>query len=155
MINEWAVKHNISPIALQELLTLMGVTEEPLAALDNLTTEAGAQQQVRIKASRAGIRLWRNNRGATYDQDRRMIRFGLGNDSDKIDKKIKSSDLIGITPHEITLADVGRRLGIFTSIEMKKPGWKYAGTDREAAQWKWGKLVISLGGIFKFSTGEL
>ena len=156
MINHWAARHNIPPAALAELLDLLGAGETPPESPEDLVTEAGAQQQVRIEASRVGIRLWRNNNGATFDEEsQRLVRFGLGNESDKLSKRMKSSDLVGITPYEVTLADVGRRLGVFTAYEMKRPGWKYAGTKREIGQLRWGELVISLGGFFKFSTGEL
>jgi len=71
-----------------------------------------------------------------------MVRYGLGNDSAQVNAKLKSSDLIGITP-------VGG-VGVFTSYEIKKPGWRYAGTPREVAQLRWLELVVSLGGIGKF-----
>ena len=71
-----------------------------------------------------------------------MVRYGLGNDSAQVNAVLKSSDLIGITP-------VGG-VGIFTSYEIKKPGWRYTGTPREVAQLRWLELVVSLGGIGKF-----
>jgi hypothetical protein len=85
---------------------------------------------------------------------KRMVRYGLANDSAALSKCLKSSDLIGITPHTVSAYDVGRLLGIFTSIEVKRPGWKYRGTEREQAQHAWLQLIISLGGIGRFSTGE-
>ena len=120
MINQWAARHNIPPAALAELRELMGSSSDtPPSAPEDLITEAGAQQQVRLNASRVGVTLWRNNSGATFDEDsQRMVRFGLGNESDKLNKQMKSSDLIGITPYEVTLADVGRILGVFTAYEM-------------------------------------
>jgi hypothetical protein len=87
------------------------------------------------------------------DLDGRMIRFGLANDSPALSKQIKSSDLIGITPYTITAADIGRLIGIFTSIEVKPPGWVYKGTPREVAQLAWINLILSMGGRARFATG--
>ena len=75
--------------------------------------------------------------GACEDITGRQIRYGLGNDSSQINKVFKSSDLIGITPHVVVPADVGLRLGVFTSIEVKRGGWSYKGTERETAQFRW------------------
>lgn len=127
----------------------MGVEEPPVAPITGIS-EAVVQQQARLLLSQRGVRVWRNNNGATFDESGRMIRYGLANDSAALNKKIKSSDLIGATPHIVQQADVGRVLGILTSYETKRAGWKYTGTPREVAQYAWGKLVISLGGIFKF-----
>ena len=38
-------------------------------------------------------------------------------------------------------------------IEVKRPGWTYKGTQREAAQLKWIEHVVSLGGKGLFATG--
>lgn len=152
MLDVWAFKHNISLDALAELRALLytdtAVNSGP-AALD---TEAWSQQQIRLEAPRRGVTLWRNNRGAVKTENG-MLRFGLANDSAAMDKLIKSHDLIGITPHVVTAADVGRTVGIFTSYECKAPGWKWGGTARERAQKKWAELILSLGGIAKFVRG--
>ena len=97
-------------------------------------------------------RLFRNNRGACYDQTGRLIRYGLANESKAVDKVLKSSDLIGITKVMITQELVGKILGVFTSLECKKPGWKFTGTDREIAQQHWLNLTIINGGIARFIT---
>lgn len=53
-----------------------------------------------------------------------------------------SGDIIGITPHVVTPADVGRTLGIFTSLEVK------TGTGRLATHQKqWRDFVVAAGGI--------
>lgn len=124
--------------------------------------ESDAQKLIQLEASKLGSRLWRNNSGATFicEQARdcphaaaRPIRFGLGNESAKLNKLIKSSDLIGITPVVITSLMVGQTVGIFTAVEVKRPGWRYSGRGRELAQKKFLDLVKSLGGIAKFMTG--
>lgn len=112
--------------------------------------ETEFQKLVQFEASRRGQRLWRNNVGATYDQTGRFIRYGLANESAAVNKNIKSGDLIGITPHIITPDEVGEMIGVFTSIEVKRPGWVYKGTGRETAQQRWINLIESLGGYAKF-----
>lgn len=114
--------------------------------------EAKVQQEIRIEASRQGMRLWRNNVGACSDNKGRLIRYGLANESAGMNRVMKSSDLIGITPIVITQEMVGSTIGVFTSIEVKHPGWKYSGKGREKAQNAWLDIVKSLGGIGKFIT---
>jgi len=99
-----------------------------------------------------GIRLWRNNVGAVTTDDGRHIRFGLANESAKMNGVLKSSDLIGITPYTMTLRDLGRTIGVFTSIEVKHPGWNYTGTPREVAQRGWIQAINNFGGIASFAT---
>lgn len=118
-----------------------------------MANEAAAQQEIRLEASRLGQRLWRNNNGACKDENGRLIRYGLANDSAKLNKHIKSSDLIGITPFKITPDMVGRTLAVFTSIEVKAKGWHFTGTEREFAQKAWIDLVASMGGVAGFATG--
>jgi len=62
-----------------------------------------------------GCRLWRNNTGAIKDAEGRLVRFGLCKGS---------SDIIGITPITITPDMIGKRMGIFTAIEVKTPKGK-------------------------------
>ena len=120
-----------------------------------MNSEEVVKQLIRLEASRVGVRLWRNNVGVLQDVYGRPVRFGLANDSPAINKEFKSADFIGITPHVISMLDVGRTVGIFTSIEAKREGWIYTGKGRELAQNNWKDLVLSLGGIAKFSTGDL
>lgn len=152
-INQWAAQHGVSNDALQSLCHLIGISDTGITVSTGIS-EASTLQQVRIKESKKGNRLWRNNNGACEDVNGRVIRYGLGNDSSIINKIFKSSDLIGITPYRVQQHDINKKLGIFTSIEMKRQGWKYTGTNREVAQLNWLKLVITLGGIGRFSTGE-
>lgn len=154
IINQWARRWNVPDAGLQELAVLLGVDYSLKPKHESGISEAAVQQRIRLDASRYGVRLWRNNNGATLDENGRMIRFGLANDSAKINKKMKSSDLIGITPVKILPDHVGLTWGLFTSIEVKRPGWNYTGTPREEAQFNWIKLICSLGGIAKFANTE-
>jgi hypothetical protein len=151
----WAKKWGVSPAAIADLTIILRPSEiinkNPTPSSPT-NAEAYIQQMVRIEASRRGVRLWRNNSGATYDLSGRLIRYGLANDSKAQSFKFKSGDLIGITPYEIKPKDIGHTLGVFTSYEIKKKGWKYAGNGREVAQNAWRCLINSLGGIAKFIT---
>lgn len=121
-------------------------------------TEAELQRLVQLEASRLGLRLWRNNVGATTFCENvrncphatgRPIRYGLANESAAQNKGVKSADLIGITPVLIGPEHVGRVMGVFTSIEVKRPGWRFTGTDREQAQAQWADMIRQFGGISK------
>lgn len=117
-------------------------------------SEAWAQNAVRLEGARRGARLWRNNRGAVTTEDGRHIRYGLANDSAAMNKKIKSHDLVGVTPLTITPGHVGRTVGVFTSVEVKRPGWEFKPNDpHERAQLAWLHLVVALGGFATFAAG--
>ena len=116
--------------------------------------ETDAQAQVRLLASKDGARLWRNNVGAGALQDGTFVRWGLANESSAMNKALKSADLIGLRPVLITPEHVGRVLGVFVSREVKRPGWRYSGTERETAQAAWRDLINRLGGDAEFTTGE-
>jgi hypothetical protein len=120
-----------------------------------MKSEARTQQDIRIAAAKHGAALWRNNVGATpatekhvcprcnhqFETRRVPVRYGLANESHKLNEQIKSADLIGITPRLITPPMTGGIIGQFTSIEVKPEGWKYSGTGREQAQRAWLDLV--------------
>ena len=155
MLDYWAARWMIPPAALAELkayvLGLEG-TERPAPAGES---EAAIQARVRLEASRKGMRLFRNNVGAFTDPEtNQFVRFGLANDSKQLNMVIKSGDLIGIRPWVVQPGDVGRLIGQFVSREVKRAGWKYAGSEREVAQLNWVNLVNSLGGDAKFCSGE-
>lgn len=116
-----------------------------------MTTEAPFQQNLRFFASNQGRFLWRNNSGSLQNPAGQWIRFGLGNDSKKLNDHFKSSDLIGITPVVISPQMVGRTLGVFTAVECKPPGWTYKGTGREVAQQNFINLVNQVGGFAGFA----
>ena len=124
-------------------------------------SEARAQQSVRIDVARQGAMAWRNNVGATPSKcpdcnaPQAPIRYGLANDSKRLNEKIKSSDLILAIPRLIGPEHLGTTIAQFGAIECKKPGWKYTGKGREAGQTAWLGLVAKLGGFAAFSTGEV
>ncbi len=73
--------------------------------------------------------LLRNNSGVLKNERGVPIRFGLGNISPQVNRIFKSSDQIGITP---VRCPCGRHYGVFTAIEMKKPGWIFRNSDQTA-----------------------
>ena len=151
-LKQWAQRWAVSPEAMFELDKILIQDITPIVPGLPTYSEQDVQQSIRLQSSRSGARLWRNNVGAVTTEDNRHIRFGLANESSKMNKRIKSSDLIGITPVNITADHIGKTLGVFTSIEVKRPGWKYTGTEREEAQRAWLNLIINLHGFATFAT---
>ena len=149
----WATKHNVNKSALVELMSLMGAEQTDVKSRSD-SPEARVQDEARLLASKMGWRLFRNNCGALKDENGRVVRYGIANDSPAMNKRIKSSDLIGIRPVVITPDMVGSTIGQFVAREVKKAGWKYKGTEHEEAQLAFGTLVIGLGGDFRFWSGE-
>ena len=115
-------------------------------------SEARVQSEIRLEAVRAGVRLFRNNSGAFKDDTGRLVRYGLGNESAALNAALKSSDLIGLRPRLITLADVGTTIAQFLARECKHPNWKYHGSDAEIAQKAFIDLVTTEGGDAAFAT---
>lgn len=148
---EWQRKHGITAEALADLVTMVGL-DVPRSTED--TPEARVQDEARLLASKMGWRLFRNNVGVLKDERGVPVRYGICNDSPAMNKRIKSSDLIGIRPVVITPDMVGSTIGQFVAREIKRTGWKYKGTEHEEAQLAFGTLVIGLGGDFKFWNGE-
>lgn len=137
---------------------------EAAAALDALSlpdmpvtggegSEARAQSLIRLEAPRHGYKMWRNNNGALKDETGRVVRFGLASDTAAMSKVLKSADLIGWRRVTVTPDMVGQMLAVFTSWEIKPPGWRYTGTGREGAQMAWANLVAAAGGEARFLTG--
>lgn len=124
-------------------------------------SEARAQQGVRLSIAQAGAYSWRNNVGATPSRcghcggKQRPVRYGLANDSETLNKRIKSSDLILAIPRRITPEMVGTVIAQFGAVECKAPGWAYSGTEREVAQAAWLSLISGIGGFSAFSTGSI
>jgi len=151
VIENWAEKWGIAPPAIADLRIMLGAIRTDPESKASPGTETDVQNRKRIQASEQGGRLWRNNSGVAIDPEtRRPVRFGLCNDSARINGRVKSSDLIGITPKRVTPEMVHKVVGIFTAIECKKPGWKYTGVAKERAQLRFLEMVISMGGIAYF-----
>lgn len=152
-LSEWQRRHGITPLVMHDLVSILcapaDITFDPGAE----HTEGAGQQRIRLEAPKHGDRLWRNNVGACTDDSGNFIRYGIGNDSTKMNKEIKFPDLIGIRPVMVTQAMVGSRVGVFVGIECKAGGWKFMGTQRELAQRKALNLIQSLGGFATFATG--
>lgn len=133
------------------------MTDKPLS-------EAAVQTAIRIRAAELGVRPWRNNVGACTDESGRVIRYGLANDSAQLQKRLKSSDLVGWvvlhfpaarpTMGSDQTAVPTRALAVFLSVECKKSDWHGDPSrfnDREAAQQAWIDLVRADGGIAFFA----
>lgn len=150
---EWQTRWGIPEAAMRELAGVPVL--EPITTDKPLTTEAGVQASVRLKTARAGWHMFRNNRGAFQDQTGRWIRYGLANDSKTLGDRLKSHDLIGWRPYVVQLDDVGKTIAQLVSLEIKPPGWRYTGTEREQAQLRWLTLVNASGGHSMFTTGNI
>lgn len=144
-LEQWAARHGVSAAALAELATIY---QPQSGDRSDAGSESGAQAALRVEAPKQGCSLWRNNSGATLDNDGRMIRYGLGNDSKRINDVWKSSDLIGISP----VSWGGRTFGVFTAVEVKAPGWRGPRSAHERAQAAFLQTVESLGGVGMFAT---
>lgn len=153
-LNQWAIKYGIPFEAVEDLRAMLGAVNTDPTPVENDGSETRVQTLVRLEATRVGGRLWRNNVGATYTDDGRYLRYGLANDSKKMNSKIKSSDLIGIRPVYITPRMIGVTIGQFIARECKPEKWTYAETPRELAQLNFLELVMSLGGDAAFAIGE-
>ena len=118
--------------------------------------EATVQAHVRLLASQAGWRLWRNNVGVLLDSRGVPVRYGLANDSKQVNAVFKSADLIGIKPVLITPDMVGTVIGQFVSRECKVSGWRLnPNNEHDVTQMKWADLIMMLGGDASITTGEL
>lgn len=95
-------------------------------------SEAPIMRRIQLELAKYGLRLFRNNVGMLTDAAGNKVRYGLCNGS---------SDLIGLTPVVITPEMVGRRVAIFTAIEVKDK------TKLTAEQQNFINFVLSAGGI--------
>lgn len=152
---DWFAKWQIPHAARMEFLQEVGMYPTETAAT-SLPAQGSKQDEAwvgaccRIEAAKHHDRLWRNNVGVLEDDRGVPVRYGLSNDSAKMNEVIKSADLIGIKRTVVTAQMVGKVHGLFWSVENKKPGWIYAGTGREPMQQTWMNHVISLGGVAEF-----
>jgi len=116
--------------------------------------EGAVQNHVRLTMANIGGQIWRNNVGVAVDETGRHIRYGICNDSAKLNKEIKSSDLIGITPVTAYLQSAGWvTLGVFTALEIKASDWTFRpGDERAVAQARFHEIVREVGGFAGFVT---
>lgn len=88
-----------------------------------ITTEKDVERLLILHASKSGATMFKNNVGMYKDKMGNVIRYGLCKGS---------SDLIGWTPITITEDMVGKKIAIFTAIEVKKDKYgKYQATDEQ------------------------
>lgn len=89
-----------------------------------MTTEAALMRRIMVRATKLGWRLFRNNVGMAWMgrtelldngdvlvRNAKPVRFGIGGEG--------GSDLIGFRPYTVTEADVGRKVALFTAVEVK------------------------------------
>lgn len=150
---EWAEKWGIPNAAFAELAQLTSDTAFTPDPDKVGRSEEAIQNARRVHAAQGGAWLMRNNVGALKDHTGRVLRFGLCNETKDVNKRLKSSDLIGIEPVRITPAHVGQVIGQFVAIECKEYDWKWSGNAHEMAQLAFGCRVRSLGGKFHFESG--
>lgn len=162
----WAARH---PQAAAELHEMTGAIPWPATEQTDGKSEAWAQQRARLNIAHAGALSFRNNVGATpakvpvtcpkcglrHNLKQTPVRYGLANDSQKLNKTIKSSDLILAIPRRITAEMVGTTIAQFGAVECKPPGWGYRATEREVGQAAFHALILGIGGYAAFSTGEV
>lgn len=156
-LEQWAIKWGVSYEAIQDLREQFGaINTDPVTPVRG-NSEAAVQNEIRLEASKAGLRLWRNNVGAIKDERGVPVRYGLCNDNAQLNASLKSSDLIGIRPVLIQPHHVGTVIGQFVAREVKAPTWRYTATTREMAQLRFLELVTSLGGdaCFANSVGTI
>lgn len=149
-LQQWAVRHHVGEDALAELSAMLGSggTEETGAS------ESNVQSRVRLAAAEQGCRLWRNNVGVLTDERGVPVRYGLANDTKKLNERLKSADLIGWRRVLVGPEMVGSVVAQFVSIECKREGWKFSpNNEREVAQQRWATLVTADGGFARFATG--
>lgn len=155
-LEQWQARHGITDVAMADLLATLakGEYHAPVEVPDNVHSEAGVTSLVRLEAARKGVLLFRNNVGCLFDRQERMVRYGLANESQAQNDKLKSGDWIGVRKRLIVPADVGTVIGQFVSREVKRAGWVYRGQGRELAQNNWNALITSWGGDAAFAASE-
>lgn len=152
VLDAWARTWGVPDAALDALRVALCAMTMPDVIHAN-GPEAEVQKAVRLEAAEKGHILWRNNVGLSFDESGNPIRFGLANDSAKMNKHVKSADLVGIRRVLVTPDMVGKYVGIFLAREVKRSGWKFTGSEREKAQANFLTLVYNMGGDAGFAAG--
>lgn len=75
-------------------------------------SESSLMRSIQLCLSSLGVRVLRNNVGMLEDKQGTKVRYGLC---------VGSSDLIGWYPVTITPEMVGKKIAIFTAVEVKTP----------------------------------
>jgi hypothetical protein len=121
-------------------------------------SEKNILAEVQIAFSRLGARLFRNNTGLGWvgkvsrPHKNMLVQISPGDVVIRGARPLHaglcegSSDLIGWTPMIITESDVGKRVAIFTAIEVK-----YGSTRTTAQQLAFHKAVVESGGLSKIA----
>lgn len=146
--DEWATRWSLPSQALDELARVQWETTAPASD----ASEAAVQANVRLKAATMGGHLWRNQNGAARTDAGSYVRFGLANDSPRLNAVLKSHDLVGWRKRLIRPEDVGQIIGQFWSVEVKPPNWRPASDRRYPGQSRWAALVERNGGLTQFVT---
>lgn len=121
--------------------------------MPNGASESAVMAAERLRAAAASERLFRNNSGVLPDRNGRPVRFGLGNESEAINQRFKSPDLVGWRPLLVTPDLVGHVIAQTVGRECKPEGWKLTpGDKRGQAQARWGQMLLDDGGDFAFVT---
>lgn len=158
IIREWGAEFGIPLEALLVLEQRMGLHGTHAVTVQQGDepghSESFAQSQIRLEAPTKQCWLSRNNVGALLDRNGTPVRYGLCNESAKMNKRIKSSDLIGYRKKLILPQHVGSVIAQFLAREVKEPGWVYSGNEHEAAQLKFIEMVNAAGGDAAFATGS-
>lgn len=150
-LEAWAARWNVPAAAVDELCR--SCIFDPDRSVEPKKSEARVQSEVRLEAAANDTYLFRNNVGAGKLDNGKFIRWGLANDSEKVNDVIKSADLIGIKKTLITVDMVGSYIGKFISRETKPNDWKFSGSLHEHAQLRWATLINAQGGDAKVVTG--
>ena len=114
-----------------------------------MTTETDIQNRIVLALCKIGTTMFRNNVGVAEKVDKNTgkkywVRFGLCEGS---------SDLIGITPVTVTQDMVGKKLGVFTAVEVKKDVTKAYAKHRMETQQRFIDFVNKNGG-FAFKSDD-
>ena len=107
-------------------------------------SEAGVVNDILLDAPYQDSRLRKNHNGLATLQDESVLKYGLGKGT---------SDLIGWTQIEITQEMVGKKVAIFTGIEVKKFPWNMPKKpDKHLRnQINWRNIILQFGGIAGFA----
>lgn len=161
--DDWAVRYPDAAAAL-----VRDVLSQTQRGQDD-ASESWIQTQIRLQASRQGAIAWRNNVGATPAKEhiscphcqrkfvltKQPVRYGLCNDSQKLNERVKSGDLVLIIPRRITPDMIGMTIGQFGMVECKHANWHWTGNQHEKAQAACLGIVQAKGGYATFANGQL